>query len=831
MGYFRDKKENGYYGLGGSGVSSDDIDQSKAIVDRWNKEEEEERKRREEQARAEAEANKPFSQKFKETIGGSFSDADTAKTSFKIMGRTIINSFDEFGNDIVDLLIRKPSNLLFGEGWGAEDTMRDEAEDRISSDAEKTASMATKQEQKDLITGTKFAGDTAAFFLLPEAGGLLGAAGKMKKLKGISRIAGATADKMAARTAGGFATRMGVRGAENTAIGAVFDYEDDKTVSEISTNARNNFLAGAVFSGALDTIGMGISKWKNAPIEKIRKNVNDEYGKRLISGINDAKIATELLDHGSKSPKVIGSVKESLDFIGIDTTKSRATDVTIEGQRAIAGETVATRVSQRARRAIYNEIKESGLFAIEKTDPVDTVIERGVDSILANGDTTGKLSVTKRFTEAILGVINPEIDNIAEIVSQKATTATAQVAKAVETSPEAATMPPDEVSVKTQAKTPDKPQIDNENLLQIKEALDSGDKDAAKALYDALAADYTLPKFEDIDRYALANKTKEGIDRFRANLYETSVAMQMDRTRLADERALYDSYLGKGTIDDIQKVLRSKAYRSGKMDVSDIDGFDEVADIVRSIKNDPEMSANEALDVIESLPTRSESKMGVPKVGGTDNTPGFIEVKAEVIKPVKTRGKVRESSAYKKTRKLLQERYTDEFEALGKESQKKVEYRQANLDEQAEKAVKILQDNPDRADRIAQNLEPYPDDVLQESVTLAVAQDALDKGDIDKYRRLQESLSLRATRRGQENVALRGRVDINSPDHFIHEVLRERASKIDSDILPKGGRDKTKSMKVKEVIDDKVKKLADDVKMSKVKIDEAQKLIDQLTCK
>ena len=209
-------------------------------------------------------------------------------------------------------------------------------------------------------------------------------------------------------------------------LGAAQQGEDIKGIAK-------GAATGAIFGAALGAIGEGLGKGvealKDRPMNNIRKNLTDEFDQHLIGGVNDAKLATEILDNGSKSIKLSASLPESLSHLGEDisvtTPKSEgtgffdsiATDrplmATEEGQRSVAGSVVTSKMSPEAKKAIYNEIKGSELFKIESNDSVDSVVQRGVESVLANGSNVrGDLNLTSKYTDSVLGVINPQLAEV-----------------------------------------------------------------------------------------------------------------------------------------------------------------------------------------------------------------------------------------------------------------------------------------------------------------------------------------------------------------------------------------------------------------------------------
>jgi len=108
------------------------------------------------------------------------------------------------------------------------------------------------------------------------------------------------------------------------------------------------------------------------------------------------------------------------------------------------------------------------------------------------------------------------------------------------------------------------------------------------------------------------------------------------------------------------------------------------------------------------------------------------------------------------------------------------EYKTVNMAEQATKAQKLVQENPELARKIAFGEERPPADLLPESVFVAVENDAIAKGDIATITALarESGLTTEATTMGQRLRALAER-DPESPVGAFESVIRAREQELE----------------------------------------------------
>jgi hypothetical protein len=190
-------------------------------------------------------------------------------------------------------------------------------------------------------------------------------------------------------------------------------------------------------------------------------------------------------------------------------------------------------------------------------------------------------------------------------------------------------------------------------------------------------------------------------------------------------------------------------------------------------------------------------------------------------KPVKTKGKVKNSKAFQR----VQER-------LGEYADIDVNYNKLNLADDTARALEFIEKNPKDAKRIALGMQGAPEGVTETAISIALAEQASEKGDYGLQAQLERSRSLRQTRRGQEIVSERGRFNENSPHFFMQQVLASRIEKAGKEkfrfLTKKKGERSTKT------VDGKIREGTDSIKRTvrqKLSASQlAQNVIDSLTC-
>jgi hypothetical protein len=134
------------------------------------------------------------------------------------------------------------------------------------------------------------------------------------------------------------------------------------------------------------------------------------------------------------------------------------------------------------------------------------------------------------------------------------------------------------------------------------------------------------------------------------------------------------------------------------------------------------------------------------------------------------------------------------------------EYQTVKVADQAERAVKLLNDNPDLAKRIAVGTEQPPAGLLPESVFTAVENRALQQGDIQTIQDLaQGSRSVEASGMGQRIRMLAER-NPNSPVKAIADIEKARSASVPKEKLAKV------TNQIKTEVDVELKKSAPKIK-------------------
>ncbi len=179
----------------------------------------------------------------------------------------------------------------------------------------------------------------------------------------------------------------------------------------------------------------------------------------------------------------------------------------------------------------------------------------------------------------------------------------------------------------------------------------------------------------------------------------------------------------------------------------------------------------------EILRQKIEAKKG--KVGVTEELPKVEEIptKPEIpeveLRPVEVGGETKTRGLSKGVEeKAIENKLTKSLGDLP-------EYTTVNMKEQAYYATEILNNEPDKAIRIAKGQEPAPSHVLPEAIFTAVENKALREGNIDLIKELAHSgLTEEATVMGQRIRALAER-DPDSAVSNIKEVLDSRKKAVE----------------------------------------------------
>jgi len=286
---------------------------------------------------------------------------------------------------------------------------------------------------------------------------------------------------------------------------------------------------------------------------------------------------------------------------------------------------------------------------------------------------------------------------------------------------------------------------------------------------------------------------------FRSNLRSVLLEKAQGYEAQAQQRELYDNILGKETINEIKKVLRSKAAQEPDFDVTKIEGFDEIAQVLRDYTGRPDMSSSEALDLIDNLPTWAEINKQKPV---SLKPLGDVQ---QVFKPAEGREVMVPSSQLpvgegevKPSR--LADRLTRRIENLTEEQKQSIpNYQVMNKQDQIAKAAAFVEKYPDDTMAILQGKKQPPQGLLRNSLALAMEEKAVLDKDGDLAMKLG---SLYSTRAGQEISILTER-DPESPVRYISDIQTARIER-------KGGAEVVNKARQREVanLNNEIKKAA-----------------------
>lgn len=206
-----------------------------------------------------------------------------------------------------------------------------------------------------------------------------------------------------------------------------------------------------------------------------------------------------------------------------------------------------------------------------------------------------------------------------------------------------------------------------------------------------------------------------------------------------------------------------------------------------------------------------------------------IEVKIDKAKQPVGTGIIKDSALYKRVQDQLLLSEPDKYdfdEMSGK-------YNQLNLERDAEKAVSYLEKNPEKAVAVSLGIADAPAGQTANAIGLATALKAKEEKNYVLYAELLNSISLRATRMGQEIVALRGSFNDNSPENFIKRVISNKLDKLGASLVTMaeiGGKKLSQKERVTRKIERDTQNLKKMLSKEQSKIKLAQDIIDSLRC-
>ena len=186
------------------------------------------------------------------------------------------------------------------------------------------------------------------------------------------------------------------------------------------------------------------------------------------------------------------------------------------------------------------------------------------------------------------------------------------------------------------------------------------------------------------------------------------------------------------------------------------------------------------------------------------------------------------------------------FERLQAEHGDKLEgdlvYDKNTREKDVEGALKLLEEDPQQAFRVAMNAEAVPE-TTSTMMNIAMSEKALQEGNVKLFAQLTRNRSLAQTRRGQEIEAEKASVTNNTTSRYVKELLQARLENLGNEYLTKVGSTTKRVAKGKvkggspkeraiERIDKEIAKAQKAIPKSAKELDlaEAQAIIDSLTC-
>jgi len=154
-------------------------------------------------------------------------------------------------------------------------------------------------------------------------------------------------------------------------------------------------------------------------------------------------------------------------------------------------------------------------------------------------------------------------------------------------------------------------------------------------------------------------------------------------------------------------------------------------------------------------------------------------------------------------------------------------YEQKNLKEQARLAVEMLINDKVKAFNIAMG---YVEDsnILSTTMAIALGEQALSEGNNALYGRIWRNTSMRLTREGQDIVAAKGAISMNSTAKYLQDLIAAKTELVGKRFLG-GDLDKVQKHSLKaralEMVDRGVVKAQKEINFA-----ELQKYLDKITC-
>ncbi|MBP9786076.1 MAG: hypothetical protein KBC72_00590 [Acinetobacter sp.] len=221
-------------------------------------------------------------------------------------------------------------------------------------------------------------------------------------------------------------------------------------------------------------------------------------------------------------------------------------------------------------------------------------------------------------------------------------------------------------------------------------------------------------------------------------------------------------------------------------------------------------------------------KVEAPTVAKTETVRQPVQEAPKVQEPVKA--KINPETEKLKSR--VYERLQEEHPEILTDD---VKYNKMTIKDEIGKSVDLLEQDPERAYRIAKGYEEAGE-FNPTTTNIAVAEKALADGNHGLYGDLTRKRSLDLTKKGQDIVAEKASVTDNSTAKYVKKLLQSRAdniklSEFKSMKRKAMGKKMSKAEVVTDAINQEVVKLKEKVSSRKMNIKEAQNFLERLKCR
>jgi hypothetical protein len=183
--------------------------------------------------------------------------------------------------------------------------------------------------------------------------------------------------------------------------------------------------------------------------------------------------------------------------------------------------------------------------------------------------------------------------------------------------------------------------------------------------------------------------------------------------------------------------------------------------------------------------------------------------------PVQSEGELKQSQYYQRVN-----------EGIERDMGHDPVYNEMSLKTDTERAIRYVNDTPDDAKKVALGLKKAPSDVTATAISRAYIEKLRESGMNAIADDIEQRLSLKLTRSGQEIVAARGRITDNSVTSFINQALD---AKMEAVARKTGAKNATKKV-VTEQMGRDVENIKAALKKSQLDLSDIDKQIDMMIC-